>query len=82
MEQAEYKSRSMFIDPSSIYIWTSRAHSQMTILPDLPRPDLILRSYLYAFFFIRQAEPSINKVIFARDPLYLEKAYKDQMNSA
>jgi hypothetical protein len=34
-------------------------------LAGLPRPDLILESYQYAFFFIRQAEPSLNKVIFA-----------------
>jgi|SwirhisoilCB2_FD_contig_71_1863381_length_354_multi_2_in_0_out_0_1 hypothetical protein len=41
----------------------------MTILPDLPRPDLILKTYPYTFFFIRQAEPSINKVIFARSSI-------------
>jgi hypothetical protein len=63
----------MLLNASSIYIRTSRAHSQMTILPDSSRPDLILKTYSCAFFFIRQAKPSTHKVIFATI-LSLEKS--------
>jgi hypothetical protein len=37
----------------------------MTILPEPSRPDLILKILSIPFFLYRQAEPTINKVIFA-----------------